>query len=287
MVFANLFPLDQSEYQGFRTALEKLSLNDASLTLSPTSSRIFGFGFRGGFLGGLHLEITRERLWQEFAQETIITNPTVDYHKHQEPWVRASIYAPDKFLGSILELCQNKRGVYQNVAYLLSGRMSLIPLSNLVRAEYELPLAELVNNFYDRLKSISSGFASLDYEFLGYKEADLVKVKILVNQQEIEELSITCVRDKATETGRGLIEKLEKLIPRQQFKIPLQAAINGKIIARADLPALRKDVTAKLYGGDRTRKDKLLEKQRQGKARLKKFGRVEIPPEVFLQILRD
>jgi len=250
-------------------------LNDAAITLQPTSSPALGFGFRGGFLGLLHLNIVMERLQREFGIDSIVTRPTVDYRPKQEPYLLVHVFTPPVYAGRLLQLGQKRRGTHKDTRY----------FGDQVELLFEMPLSEVVVDFHDRTKSLTAGYASWEYEFLDYRAADLVKIKILINQQEIKELSFTTVRHRAESEARLLLERLKEVIPRQQFKVPLQAAIGGKIIARENIPALRKDVTAKLYGGDRTRKDKLLKKQKKGKKRLKKLGRVEVPAEVFKLLL--
>lgn len=275
LVFANLYPIDQGEYQKFRQSLERLSLNDASVTLEPISSLALGFGFRAGFLGFLHLSIVVERLQQEFGIEAIVTRPTIDYQDNKEPYVLVKIFTPLRYLGPILQLCQKRRSLQKEVR----------SFGNQIELILEMPLVEVIVDFHDQIKSLSSGFASWEYEFLEYRPADLARVKILINQREIEELSFTTIHTRAESEARFLLQRLKSILPVQQFKVPLQAAIDGKIIAREDIPARRKDVTAKLYGGDRTRKDKLLKKQKEGKKKLKKFGKIEIPIKTFKLLL--
>ncbi len=300
VVFCSFFPLDSSDYENLRDSLEKLQLNDASFQFTPEKSMALGQGFRCGFLGLLHMEIVEERLDREFNLELITTAPSVVYKIHktngetinlhnpadlpdvtlissiEEPWVKATIMTPDEYLGSILTLCSERRGVQKNLTY----------VGNRAMAVYEIPLNEIVFDFYDRLKSISSGYASFDYELVGYQESDLVKVSVLVNAEPIDALSFLVHRTQAERRGRQICERLKDLIPRHQFKIPIQAAIGGKIIAREDISAYRKDVTAKCYGGDITRKRKLLDKQKEGKKRMRQFGKVEIPQSAFIDALR-
>ncbi len=301
MVFAGLYPTDTSGYLALKEALGKLRLNDASFTFEPETSVALGFGFRCGFLGLLHMEIIQERLEREFGTSLLTTVPTVVYRvtrtdgtvgevenpatlpppqqrvKIEEPYVRASVLTPQEYLGALLQLCQEKRGVQQGMEYLPDGRVILV---------YELPLNEIVLDFYDRLKSLSRGYASLDYDFLEYREGDLIKLDILVNGEPVDALSFIVHRDQAYPRGRGLVEKMRELIPRQLFEVVIQAAIGGKVIARESVAPLRKNVTAKCYGGDVTRKRKLLEKQKEGKRRMKQVGRVEIPQEAFMALLR-
>lgn len=300
VVFCSFFPLDSSDYENLRDSLGKLQLNDASFQFTPEKSMALGQGFRCGFLGLLHMEIIEERLDREFNLDLITTAPSVVYKIHQtngetfnlhnpadmpdttliqsieEPWVQATIMTPDEYLGAILTLCSERRGVQKNLTY----------VGNRAMAVYEIPLNEIVFDFYDRLKSISSGYASFDYELIGYQPSDLVKVSILVNAEPVDALSFLVHRSQAERRGRQICERLKELIPRHQFKIPIQAAIGGKIIAREDISAYRKDVTAKCYGGDITRKRKLLDKQKEGKKRMRQFGKVEIPQSAFIEALR-
>lgn len=300
VVFCGLFPIDSSEYETLRDALEKLHLNDASFHFDAETSAALGLGFRCGFLGLLHLEIVQERLEREFDLDLITTAPSVVYHIHQidgsmfelhnpadfpdvvkiatidEPWIKASIMVPDEYLGSILQLCTERRGTQVELTYVGNRAMVI----------YRLPLNEVVFDFYDRLKSISRGYASFDYEMDGYMESDLVKVNILVNMENVDALGFVAHRSHAEGRGRQIIKRLKDLIPRQLFKIALQAAIGGNVIARESLSAMRKDVTAKCYGGDITRKKKLLEKQKKGKKKMRQFGNVDIPQSAFLAALK-
>ena len=300
VVFCGLFPVDASEFEDLREAVGKLRLNDASFTYEMETSAALGFGFRCGFLGLLHLEIIRERLEREFDIDLIATAPSVIYRVHmtdgsmkelhnpadmpetqkiakiEEPWIEATILVPDEHLGSVLKLCEDRRGRQKTLTYAGSRAMLV----------YELPLNEVVFDFYDRLKSVSRGYASFDYHIIGYEEGDLVKMALLVNDEPVDALSIIVYRGRAEARGRAMVEKLKDLIPRHLFKIPIQAAIGGKVIARETVRALRKDVTAKCYGGDITRKRKLWEKQKAGKKRMKKVGRVNIPQEAFISILK-
>lgn len=300
VVFSSFFPVEADDYPALREGAEKLALNDASFMFTTEKSSALGFGLRCGFLGLLHMEIISERLNREFNLNLINTVPSVLYKIHlrggetidlenpadmpdptkiesiEEPWVRATIMMPDKYMGGIMALCSERRGVQENISY-VGNRAVLV---------YQLPLAEIVFDFYDRVKSISSGYASFDYVVHGYQPSDLVKVSILVNEENVEPLSFICHRGAAEKRGRQIVEKLKDLIPRHQFKIPLQAAIGGKIIARETIAAFRKDVTAKCYGGDITRKRKLLEKQKEGKKRMRTFGNVEIPQSAFINALK-
>ena len=300
VVFSSFFPVVADDYPALKESAEKLALNDASFVFTTEKSSALGFGLRCGFLGLLHMEIISERLSREFNLSLINTVPSVLYKVHlrngevvdlenpadmpditkiesiEEPWVRATIMMPDKYMGGIMQLCSERRGVQENISY-IGNRAVLV---------YQLPLAEIVFDFYDRVKSISSGYASFDYVVQGYQQSDLVKVSILVNEENVEPLSFMCHRSSAEKRGRSIVEKLKDLIPRHQFKIPLQAAIGGKIIARETIAAYRKDVTAKCYGGDITRKRKLLEKQKEGKKRMRTFGNVEIPQSAFINALK-
>jgi len=301
MVFAGLYPTEANQYGALRDAIEKLQLNDASLICEPETSQALGFGFRAGFLGLLHMEIAQERLEREFGINLIVTAPTVAYRVRtisgelttvdnpallpdestieaiEEPFILASIHMPEEYLGAVMKLCEDRRGIQRDLRFLGEQRAIL---------HYELPLAEIVFDFYDRLKSVSRGYASLDYEFLDFRAGPLVKLDIRINGEVVDALSIIVHRDKSYERGRALCEKMRQLIPRQMFEVAIQAAIGSKIIARESVKALRKNVTAKCYGGDITRKRKLLEKQKEGKKRMKQVGRVEIPQEAFLALLK-
>ncbi len=301
VVFCGVFPVDGAKYNELKDALEKLKLNDASLDYMPEVSQALGFGFRCGFLGLLHLEIITERIEREFNLDIITTAPSVFYHVYktngelleisnpsalpspveiehiEEPVVKASIFTPPEYVGAIMELCQDKRGVYKDLIYIDTNRVKL---------NYILPLGEIVFDFFDSLKSRTKGYASFDYELAGYQKSDLVKVDILLNGEKCDALSIIVHKDKAYSRGRVLTEKLKKIIPRQLFEVPIQAAIGTKVIARETISAMRKDVLAKCYGGDITRKRKLLEKQKEGKKRMRKIGSVEIPSEAFMSILK-
>jgi GTP-binding protein LepA len=301
MVFAGLYPTEANQYGALRDAIEKLRLNDASLICEPETSQALGFGFRAGFLGLLHMEIAQERLEREFGINLIVTAPTVAYQVRtisgqlttvdnpsllpdentieaiEEPFILTSIHMPEEYLGAVMKLCEDRRGIQRDLRFLGEKRVIL---------HYELPLAEIVFDFYDRLKSVSRGYASLDYEFLDFRPGPLVKLDIRINGEVVDALSIIVHRDKAYERGRALCEKMRELIPRQMFEVAIQAGIGAKIIARESVKALRKNVTAKCYGGDITRKRKLLEKQKEGKKRMKQVGRVEIPQEAFLALLK-
>lgn len=299
MVFSGLYPTETHQYEGLKTALEKLRLNDSSFSYEPETSTALGFGFRCGFLGLLHMEIIKERLEREFGLSLISTAPTVVYRvtdtkgeiifvdnptampekrlKIEEPFVKITVFVPQAYIGPILELCQEKRGVQKDFVYLGRER---------IRVEYEVPLNEILWDFYDRLKSISKGYASMDYEFTGYRESDLVRLDILLNGESVDALSLIVHRDKAYYMGREVAEKLRSVIPRQMYEVIIQAATGSKIIARESIKALRKDVIAKCYGGDITRKRKLLEKQKEGKKRMKQVGRIEVPQEAFLSVLK-
>lgn len=302
MVFSGMYPIDTSEYELLRDALEKLQLNDSSISFEPENSAALGFGFRCGFLGLLHLEIVQERLEREFGIDLITTVPTVVYHVTttknevlnvdsayklpevqdietiEEPFILASIHVPNEFVGQVLSMCEEKRGIQREIRYLTATRVMIV---------YELPLNEIVLDFYDRLMSISKGYASLDYEHLDYRPSNLVRMNVLINGDSVDALSLIVHRDKAHERGRDLVSKMKEYIPRQQYVVAIQAAVGGKIIARETVKALRKDVTAKCYGGDISRKRKLLEKQKEGKKRMKQVGNVELPQEAFLAILKS
>lgn len=309
-MFATFFPTNPEEYENLKIALTKLSLNDASLSFSDQRSNLLGSGFRCGFLGLLHMEIVQERLEREYDVELIVTAPTVEYEvtktdgttltiqtpqelpdpseiaEIREPWVRTKILTPDKYIGDIMKLCQYKRGQYVNTIYLSNSRPDIQLKEQYIVLEYDMPLASLISNFFDLLKNISSGYASMEYEFIDYFPSDIVKVSILVNHEDVSVLNFLDVRSEARSKAVKLLEEMKRVIPRQQFPIPLQASIGAKIIAREDVSAFRKDVTAKLYGGDYSRKKKLLEKQKKGKKRLKQIGQVNIPQEAFLAILK-
>ncbi|WHO39632.1 translation elongation factor 4 [Sphingobium sp. AP49] len=301
VVFCGLFPVDANDFDKLRDSISKLRLNDASFSFEMESSAALGFGFRCGFLGLLHLEIIQERLTREYDLDLITTAPSVVYKiqltygageielhnpadmpdptkidEIEEPWIEAVIYCPDEYLGSILKLCQDRRGIQKNLTY-VGGR---------AQVTYELPLNEVVFDFYDRLKSISRGYASFDYHQIGYRSGDLVKMSIMVNSEPVDALSMIVHRGTAESRGRGMCERLKDLIPRHLFKIPIQAAIGGKVIARETIAAMRKDVTAKCYGGDISRKKKLLDKQKEGKKRMREYGSVQIPQEAFIAALR-
>jgi GTP-binding protein LepA len=300
-VFVSIYPIENDKFPQLREALDKLSLSDSSLSFEPESNSALGFGFRCGFLGLLHGDIVQERLEREYNLQLISTTPTVEYKVKQtngkvfyirnpgdlpdpswligieEPWIVLNIVSPAQYVGDILTLCNDRRGIMRKMNY---------PTEKTVIFEYELPLAELVYNFFDELKSVSSGFASLDYDFLEYRDVDAVKMDILVHNTIVDPLSHIVLRSKAEEIGRSLLKKLKEIIPRQQFAVSLQAAIGGRVVAREDISALRKNVLAKMSGGHRERKDKLLEEQKKGKERLKRFGKVEIPQEAFRQILK-
>ena len=304
VVFCGLFPVDAADFEKLRDSLYKLRLNDASFSFEMETSAALGFGFRCGFLGLLHLEIIQERLTREYDLDLITTAPSVVYQVRlrsgeiqnihnpadwpdpslieavEEPWIDATIYVPDTYLGAVLKLCQDRRGIQKDLSYVGTGSHARAML------RYELPLNEVVFDFYDRLKSISRGYASFDYHQIGHREGDLVKMSILVNAEPVDALSMIVHRANAEARGRGMCERLKDLIPRHLFKIPIQAAIGGKIIARETIAALRKDVTAKCYGGDATRKRKLLEKQKEGKKRMREYGSVSIPQEAFIAALR-
>ena len=301
MVFAGLFPTDTEQYQQLIEALEKLQLNDGALSFEPENSAALGFGFRCGFLGLLHLEIVQERLEREFELDLITTAPTVEYQVKlkrggvvevdnpalmpdptaietiSEPFVKLSIIVPSTYVGPMMELCQERRGIYKHLEHRPGDRVVL---------EYEMPLGEIIHDFYDQLKSRSKGYASMDYEMIGFREGDLVKLDVLVAGEPVDALSLIVHRSKAQTQGRKLAEKLKTIIPRQMFQVPIQAAIGGKVVARETISAMRKDVLAKCYGGDITRKRKLLEKQKEGKRRMKRVGSIEIPQEAFMAVLK-
>jgi len=300
MVFAGLYPVDPDDYSELRESLEKLQLNDSAISFVPESSGALGFGFRCGFLGLLHMEVVQERLDREFAMNIITTAPGVEYHVTKtdgdvvfvdnpsqlptpnavesiaEPWIKAQIFTPSEYIGNIHKLCQEKRGVYLNTTYVSEEQVTL---------DFELPMGEVMFDFFDRLKSATKGYASLDYETMGYREGDLNRLDILLNGDPVDAFSVIIHREKAFFYGNSLCEKLKELIPRQQFDIAIQAALANKIIARSTVKALRKDVTAKCYGGDISRKRKLLEKQKEGKKRMKSIGSVDVPQEAFLAVL--
>ena len=302
MVFCGLYPIDSKKYPNLREALEKLKLNDASLIFEPESSSTLGFGFRTGFLGLLHLDIIKERIEREFLIDIIATSPSVNYkieltdnsiiyidnpaefpekvkiRKIEEPYIRTNIFVPNDYIGSIMELCQEKRGNYVSTEYIDTKRVNI---------HYELPLSEIVYDFFDKLKSYTKGYASFDYELIGYKESDLVKMDILLNGDIVDALSVIVHKDFAYKRGRIIVDNLKEIIPRQMFEVPIQAVIGSKVIARSDIKAMRKDVLAKCYGGDVTRKRKLLEKQKEGKKKMKTIGKVEVPPDAFLSILKS
>ena len=301
VVFCGLFPVDNAEFEDLRDAIDKLALNDASFSFEMETSAALGFGFRCGFLGLLHLEVVRDRIEREYDISLITTAPSVVYHLHmrdgsmrelhnpadmpdmtfvdhlEEPRIKATILVPDEYLGDVLKLCQDRRGLQVDLTY--AGTRAMVV--------YDLPLNEVVFDFYDRLKSVTKGYASFDYQMFGYREDNLVKMSILVNDEPVDALSMMVHRDRADARGRAMVEKLKDLIPRHMFKIPIQAAIGGKVIARETLSAMRKDVTAKCYGGDISRKRKLLEKQKKGKAKMKAIGKVNIPQDAFIRVLKS
>lgn len=302
MVYCGIYPIESNKYPALKEAIEKLKLNDASLTFEPETSSTLGFGFRMGFLGLLHLEIISERIEREFGIEIIATTPSVNYEINltdgstifidnpsmmpdkvkikniKEPYIFTNILVPTDYIGPIMELCQDKRGIYKSIDYLDTTRVNI---------HYELPLSEIVYDFFDRLKSSTKGYASFDYEVMGYKESDLVKMDILLNGEVVDALSLIVHKDFAYDRGRRMVDNLKNIIPRQMFEVPVQAVIGSKVIARSDIKAMRKDVLAKCYGGDITRKRKLLDKQKEGKKKMKTIGKVEIPSEAFLSILTD
>ena len=300
VVFCGLFPVDAAQFEDLRDSIDKLALNDASFSYEMETSAALGFGFRCGFLGLLHLEVIRDRIEREYAIDLITTAPSVIYDIHmrdgrveqlhnpadmpdltlvdhlEEPRIKATILVPDDYLGDVLKLCQDRRGVQLDLTY--AGARAMVV--------YDLPLNEVVFDFYDRLKSVTKGYASFDYQMIGYQQDNLVKMSILVNDEPVDALSTMVHRDRADSRGRAMVEKLKDLIPRHMFKIPIQAAIGGKVIARETLSAMRKDVTAKCYGGDASRKKKLLEKQKAGKKKMRQFGKVDIPQEAFISDLK-
>jgi GTP-binding protein LepA len=300
VVFCGLFPVDAAQFEDLRAAMGKLRLNDASFSFEMETSAALGFGFRCGFLGLLHLEIIQERLEREFNLDLIATAPSVIYkmtltdgshieihnpvdmpdvvkiEEIQEPWIEATILTPDEYLGSVLKLCQDRRGNQKELTY----------VGNRAMVKYDLPLNEVVFDFYDRLKSVSKGYASFDYHLTDYRPSDLVKMQILVNAEPVDALAMLVHRTRAEGRGRAMVEKLKELIPPHMFQVPIQAALGGKVIARETVRALRKDVTAKCYGGDATRKRKLLEKQKEGKKKMRQYGKVDIPQEAFIAALK-
>lgn len=301
MVFCGLYPTESNKYTDLRIALEKLKLNDAALSFEPETSVALGFGFRCGFLGMLHMDVTEERIEREFGINIIATSPSVVYEvtltsgeeilvdnpnempdrtkikEIKEPYIKTNIFVPSEYIGSVMELCQDKRGEYINMDYITKTRVNI---------HYEMPLSEVVYDFFDKLKSFTKGYASFDYELIGYKISNLVKMDILINKEEVDALSIITHKDFAYTRGKAVVENLRKLIPRQLFEVPIQAVIGTKAIARSDIKALKKNVLAKCYGGDISRKRKLLEKQKEGKKRMKRVGNVEIPQEAFLSVLK-
>jgi GTP-binding protein LepA len=301
MVFCGMFPIDADQFEDLRDALEKLKLNDAALQYEPETSSAMGFGFRCGFLGLLHMEIVQERLEREYDLDLIITAPSVVYRvitvkgeelyidnpshlpppnerqKIEEPYVQVDMITPEEYVGTLMELCQNRRGIFKDMKYLTQGRTTLM---------YELPLAEVVTDFFDQMKSRTRGYASMEYHLIGYRENPLVRLDILINNDPVDSLAMIVHREKAYNVGRAMAEKLKELIPRHQFKVPIQATIGSKVIASEHIPALRKDVLAKCYGGDISRKKKLLQKQAKGKKRMKSVGTVDVPQEAFMAVLR-
>ena len=300
MVFCGIYPIDSKKYPSLREALEKLKLNDASLSIAPETSSTLGFGFRVGFLGLLHLDIITERIEREFNIDIIATSPSVIYEITltngeviyvdnpsefpekvriaciKEPYISTNIYVPNEYIGSIMELCQDKRGTYVSTDYIDTTRVNI---------HYEIPLSEIVYDFFDKLKSYTKGYASFDYELIGYKESNLVKMDVMLNGEVVDALSVIVHKDFAYKRGRVIVDNLKEIIPRQMFEVPVQAVIGSKVIARSDIKAMRKDVLAKCYGGDITRKRKLLEKQKEGKKKMKTIGKVEIPKEAFLSVM--
>ncbi|MCR5483617.1 MAG: translation elongation factor 4 [Bacilli bacterium] len=301
MVYSGLFPIEPNKFDALKEALEKLKLNDASLSFEPETSEALGFGFRCGFLGLLHMDVIEERLRREFDLDIITTSPSVIYEVTQndgseliidspsklpdrtfikeirEPYIRTNIFVPSEYIGAIMELCQDKRGIYKDMEYINSERVTI---------HYEIPLSEIVYDFFDRLKSSTKGYASFDYELIGYKPSPLVKMDILINGEPVDALSMIVHKDFAYQRGKKIVEDLKKIIPRQLFQVPLQASVGSKVIARETISQMRKNVLAKCYGGDISRKRKLLEKQKEGKKKMKVIGRVEIPPEAFLAVLK-
>lgn len=301
MVFCGMFPTDSDEFENLRDALEKLRLNDAALQYEPETSSAMGFGFRCGFLGLLHMEIVQERLEREYDLDLVITAPSVVYkvvtnngeeiyvdnpsklpapnerESIAEPYAQVEMITPESFVGTLMELCQNRRGIFKDMKYLTQGRTTLT---------YELPLAEVVTDFFDQMKSRSRGYASMEYHLIGYRENPLVRLDLMINGDPVDSLAMIVHRDKAYGVGRAMAEKLKELIPRHQFKVPIQAAIGSKVIASEHIPALRKDVLAKCYGGDISRKKKLLQKQAKGKKRMKAVGTVDVPQEAFMAVLK-
>ncbi len=300
MVYSGLYPVDSAQYEELKEAVAKLHLNDASFTYEPENSLALGFGFRCGFLGLFHMEIIKERLEREYGIDLITTAPTVVYRvtkrdgevvnvenpanlpppnhieKFEEPYILVTIHIPAEFVGAVIKLCEARRGIQKQINYITPTRVVL---------EYEMPLGEVVTDFYDRLKTISRGYASMDYEHIGYREAELVRLDILLNGEPVDALAVIVPKEKAYQRGREIVEKMREVVPRQLFDVAIQAAIGGRVIARETVKALRKNVTAKCYGGDVTRKRKLLEKQKEGKKRMKQVGRIELPQEAFLSIL--
>ena len=300
MVYSGIYPVETNKYDELKEALEKLSLNDASLIYEPEVSKALGFGFRCGFLGLLHMDIIKERIEREFNIDIIITSPSVIYKVYltnnevkeisnpsdfpdrqvisriEEPYVKTNIFVPTEYIGSIMELCENKRGNFINMDYIDKTRVNI---------HYELPLSEIMHDFFDKLKSYSKGYASFDYELIGYKQSDLVKMDILLNGEMVDALSMIVHKDFAYSLGKNITIKLKEIIPRQLFEVPIQASIGNKVISRCDIKSMRKNVLAKCYGGDISRKKKLLEKQKEGKKKMKMIGSVEIPPEAFLDVL--
>jgi len=301
MVYSGLLPIEPNKFDALKEALEKLKLNDASLSFEPETSEALGFGFRCGFLGLLHMDVIEERLRREFDLDIIATSPSVIYEVTlnngetmmidspskmpdrtsikdiKEPYIRTNIFVPSEYVGAIMELCQDKRGIYKELEYINSERVDI---------HYEIPLSEIVYDFFDRLKSSTKGYASFDYELIGYKSSPLVKMDILINGEPVDALSMIVHKDFAYQRGKKIVADLKEIIPRQLFQVPLQASIGSKVIARETISQMRKNVLAKCYGGDISRKRKLLEKQKEGKKRMKVIGRVELPPEAFLAVLK-